>query len=25
MIGTLLSGLGWISLLGVEKRKKKDE
>ena len=25
LIGTLLSGLGWISLLGVEKRKKKDE
>ena len=25
LIGTLLAGLGWISLLGVEKRKKKDE
>ena len=25
LIGTLLADLGWISLLGVEKRKKKDE
>lgn len=25
LIGTLLAGLGWISLLGVKKRKKKDE
>lgn len=25
LIGTLLAGLGWISLIGVEKRKKKDE